>query len=102
MLAEFVGNHRLPAFIDVNVPDGLLARLVQIRQCLRSLPPARLDMLGRSDFEVLTRCRSWQRGYSGPEAGSFNEPLVRLRGLVAARSARPRLSRHFSEQPHAR
>ena len=30
VMVEFVGNHRLPAFVDVNVPDGLLARLVQL------------------------------------------------------------------------
>lgn len=30
MVVEFLGDHGLPAFIDVHMPDGLLPRLVQL------------------------------------------------------------------------
>lgn len=43
VVVELIGNDRLTALIDMHVLHGLLARLVQLRQCFQRRPACRLS-----------------------------------------------------------
>ena len=53
MLVDMVGDNRLPAFVHVNVFDGLLPRLVQFRQRLQRCAAIGLSLEG--EFCVAVR-----------------------------------------------
>ena len=73
-LVELIGNDSLPAVIDVNVSHRLLARLVQLRQCLQRCPAIALRLhrqppISFGGFKILAHV-------DGGASGKFREHAI--------------------------